>query len=200
MFGNVISKNVYFNKNVSITNSKLNGEIKIGDGVVIYKTSITGKVVVGSHSYLSGPNILLLSVINPIIIGKFCSIARGVQIQEYNHKFDGLSSAFLDKKFSRKKSILSGIASRGPVVLGNDVWVGINCIILSGVTIGDGAIVAAGSVVTKDVAPYAIVGGNPAKFIKYRFSEKKISEISCLEWWDKDPAEIISLKIKYDNL
>ena len=121
MFGNVISKNVYFNKNVSITNSKLNGEIKIGDGVVIYKTSITGKVVVGSHSYLSGPNILLLSVINPIIIGKFCSIARGVQIQEYNHKFDGLSSAFLDKKFSRKKSILSGIASRGPVVLGNDV-------------------------------------------------------------------------------
>jgi acetyltransferase-like isoleucine patch superfamily enzyme len=75
-------------------------------------------------------------------------------------------------------------ASKGPVVIGNDVWVGAGAIILSGVSIGDGAIVAAGAVVTKDVPPYAIVGGNPAKLIRYRFSEDQIAKLLSISWWN----------------
>jgi len=70
------------------------------------------------------------------------------------------------------------------VTIGNDVWIGTRALIMDGVTVGDGAVIGAGAVVTKDVPPYAIVGGVPAKIIKYRFSEKKISQMLELQWWN----------------
>ncbi len=76
------------------------------------------------------------------------------------------------------------------VVIGNDVWIGCNSIILGGIKIGDGAIVGAGAVVTRDVAPYSIVAGVPAKVIKYRFTDEQIEFLDSLKWWDKPPVEI----------
>jgi acetyltransferase-like isoleucine patch superfamily enzyme len=81
-------------------------------------------------------------------------------------------------------------ASKGPVIIGNDVWVGAGAIILSGVSIGDGAIVAAGAVVTKDVPAYSIVGGNPARLIRFRFSEDQIAKLLSIGWWNWSEEKI----------
>ena len=85
---------------------------------------------------------------------------------------------------------LSELPHKGDTVVGNDVWFGRNCVILPGVKIGDGAIVAAHSVVTKDVAPYTLVGGNPAKPLKKRFDDELISLLLELKWWDFGPQEL----------
>lgn len=91
--------------------------------------------------------------------------------------------------------------TKGTIEIGNDVWIGTSAVILSGVKIGHGAVVAAGSLVTKNIPPYAIVGGNPAKIIKYRFNEDKIKELLEMNWWDwseekiKNNIEILSSKI-----
>jgi acetyltransferase-like isoleucine patch superfamily enzyme len=95
--------------------------------------------------------------------------------------------------------------SKGIIEIGNDVWIGTSAIILSGVKIGHGAVVAAGSIVTKSVPPYAIVGGNPAKIIKYRLSEEKIEELLEMKWWDwseekiKKNIDFFSIKNDYDE-
>lgn len=104
-------------------------------------------------------------------IGNYCSIAGGVKfLLSGNHQYDIISTYPYELLFLN--SYDAGIAvAKGNIVLGDDVWIGENAIICSGVTIGQGAIVAAGAIVTKDVEPYAIVGGNPAKVIKFRFNE-----------------------------
>jgi acetyltransferase-like isoleucine patch superfamily enzyme len=84
-------------------------------------------------------------------------------------------------------------ATKGDIVIGNDVWLGSGCTIMSGVTIGDGAVVAANATVVKDVPPYAIVGGNPAKVIKHRFTEEQISALLLNPWWEKSDQEIQGL-------
>ena len=79
---------------------------------------------------------------------------------------------------------------KGDIIIGNDVWIGAKSTVMSGVTIGDGSVVAAGSLVTKDVAPYSVVGGNPAKHIKYRFSTGQISDLLAIAWWNWDEGKI----------
>ena len=81
-------------------------------------------------------------------------------------------------------------SSKGDIVVGNDVWIGYQSCILSGVTIGNGAIIGARSVITKDVPPYAIVAGNPAKFVRYRFPQETIDKLESLAWWDWDISVI----------
>ncbi|WP_281040324.1 MULTISPECIES: CatB-related O-acetyltransferase [unclassified Mesorhizobium] len=78
---------------------------------------------------------------------------------------------------------IDGLGTRGPIVVGHDVWIGARAIIMSGVTIGNGAVIGAGSVVTKDVPPYAIVAGSPARIIRYRFSPDVVDRIQASEWW-----------------
>ncbi|PWB24611.1 hypothetical protein DCO46_11265 [Flavobacterium sp. HTF] len=82
------------------------------------------------------------------------------------------------------------IVSKGPIKVGNDVWIGAHSVILSGVTIGDGAIIASNSVINKDVPPYAIVGGSPARIIKYRFDKPTIDNLLKIKWWDWDLKKI----------
>lgn len=118
-------------------------------------------------------------------IGKFCSIARGVTILlGGEHNVDWNSTYPFNEVFPESKHIQGHPASKGDTTIGNDVWIGTEAIILSGVKIGDGAVVAARSVVVKDVEPYTIVGGNPAKVIKKRFEDKKIEALQKMTWWD----------------
>jgi len=117
---------------------------------------------------------------NSIEIGSFCSIADGVTIYSgAEHHHDWISSYHFSAKFECKECS----TTKGYVSIGNDVWIGDGALILSGVTIGDGAVIAARAVVVKDVKPYSIVGGNPAKHIKFRFDEKHIKQLLNIKWW-----------------
>ena len=120
-------------------------------------------------------------------IGKFCSIASGVKINLPNHPIDFISThpIFYSKNYNKYNKISnSKFIESYRVDIGNDVWIGENSIILSGVKIGNGAIIAAGAVVNRDVPDYAVVGGVPAKLIKYRFTEEEISILLNNKWWD----------------
>jgi acetyltransferase-like isoleucine patch superfamily enzyme len=139
-----------------------------------------GKVKVGKYSY-GVLEIYTWDADNERLeIGSLVSIALGVKfVLGGNHKFDTPFS------YPFKTNILclgQEAESKGPIIVGDDVWIGMNVIILSGVKIGRGAIIAAGSIVTKDIPPYAVVGGNPAKIIKYRFDEDKINYLMKIDF------------------
>lgn len=123
-------------------------------------------------------------------IGKFCSIACGVKFlfNSANHTLSSFSTypfpLFFEEWGLEKRGVTNAWDNKGDIVIGNDVWVGYEAVILAGVTIGDGAIIGTRAVVTKDVPPYTIVGGVPAKPIKRRFSEETISALLEIQWWD----------------
>ena len=129
-----------------------------------------------------------------LIIGKFCMIASGVTfiMNGANHLTSSLSSYPFAIFGNGWENAMTGktYPHKGDVIVGNDVWIGYNATIMAGVTIGDGAVIAANSPVVKDVAPYSIVGGNPAVEIKKRFSEQQISKLLALKWWDWDIEKI----------
>ncbi len=118
-------------------------------------------------------------------IGKFCSIAKGVKIfVDGNHRTDWVSTFPFGEVINGIPKNPGHPTSRGDMEIGNDVWIGQEAMILSGVKIGDGAVIAAGSVVVKDVGDYEIVGGNPAKNIKFRFSPNQIEALKKIAWWN----------------
>ena len=131
-------------------------------------------------------------------IGKFCSIACGAKFlfNAANHGMGSLSTYPFPIFFEEwgldadTASIAKAWDNKGDIVVGNDVWIGYEAVILAGVTIGDGAIIGARAVVTKDVPPYTIVGGAPAKQIRKRFSDEMIAELERLRWWDWDTETI----------
>ena len=124
-----------------------------------------------------------------IIIGKFCSIAPNVTVYlGGNHRLDWISAfpfpeGYFNKIFPNAKNIKDYNISKGDLIIGNDVWIGAETTILSGITIGDGAVIAAGSFVNKDVKPYTVSGGVPNKEIKKRFSKKEIDILLKVKWW-----------------
>jgi acetyltransferase-like isoleucine patch superfamily enzyme len=118
-------------------------------------------------------------------IGRFCSIASGVTILlGGNHRVDWATTYPFNVLFEDAKGFTGHPASRGDVVIGNDVWIGTNAFILSGVRIGDGAVIGACSVVSRDVEPYSIAAGNPAHHIRYRFEESIVERMLKIKWWD----------------
>lgn len=125
-----------------------------------------------------------------LIIGKFCSIACGAKFlfNSANHTLASLSTypfpLFFEEWELDKKNVAVSWDNKGDIIIGNDVWIGYEAVILAGVKIGDGAIIGTRAVVTKDVPPYTIVGGIPAKPIKKRFDEDVISDLLCIKWWD----------------
>ena len=124
-----------------------------------------------------------------LIIGKFCMIASGVTfiMNGANHKIDGISTypfSIFRNGWESVTPEISDLPYKGDTIIGNDVWIGANTTIMPGINIGDGAIIATNSTVTKDVAPYTIVGGNPAKLIRKRFSDKMINELLEMQWWN----------------
>lgn len=160
-----------------IDNSMLNEYVVVFDNVIVSNCNI------GSHSYIQKNSRLFNST-----IGNFCSIASNVSIAPGLHPTSGVSTH--PSFFLKNTPLVVTFADRDffdsakKVTIGHDVWIGENVIILDGITIGTGAIIAAGSVVTKDVEPYSIMGGVPAKIIKYRFSDDIILELLKSEWWN----------------
>ena len=135
-----------------------------------------------------------------LVIGKFCSIACRAKFlfNSANHTLSSLSTypfpIFFDEWGLEKSDVAAAWDRKGDIVIGNDVWIGYEAVILAGVTIGDGAVIGARAVVTKDVPPYAIVGGVPARVIRSRFPEETVKALLRLKWWDW-PAERIPEKL-----
>ncbi len=127
-----------------------------------------------------------------IRIGKFCSIAHDVTFILGNHRVDWVSTYPFPVFFSEAQHITGHPLSNGDINVGNDVWIGKFVTILSGVKIGNGAVIAVNSVVTKDVPPYAIVAGNPAKIIRMRFDDETIKHLQTIQWWNWDIQRILA--------
>ena len=161
------------------------------------------------HDFVNDPrdfeknNVLYHYPINhdKLIIGKFCSIACGAKFlfNGANHTLKSLSTypfPIFYEEWSHGIWADKSWDNKGDIKIGNDVWIGYDAIIMAGVTIGDGAIIATRAVVTKDVPPYTIVGGVPAKIIRKRFSDEVIEELLKQKWWDLPNEEILK-RIKY---
>ena len=123
-----------------------------------------------------------------LIIGKFVALAQGVQfiMNGANHPMTGLSTYPLSTfGFAPQTGyVTEGDPSRGDTVIGNDVWIGREAVILPGITVGDGAIIGARAVVSRDVPPYAVVVGNPGRVVRRRFTDDEITKLSVIRWWD----------------
>ena len=160
-----------------------------------YVVPVKYRSSVGEHTY-GHLNILDWGDGTKLHIGKFCSFAKNVTlILGGEHRADWVTMyPFSGKVFAsvwpEAKEIKGHPKSKGDINIGNDVWVGYGVTILSGVTIGDGAVIGAMSLVTKDVAPYTIVAGNPAKFIRKRFSDKEVKELLRIKWWNWSEKKI----------
>lgn len=135
-----------------------------------------------------------------LVIGKFCSNACGARFlfNSANHTMDSLSTypfpLFFEEWESDRKDVAASWDNKGDIIIGNDVWIGYEAVILAGVTIGDGAVIGTRALVTKDIPPYTIVGGVPARPIRKRFSEETISSLLEIKWWDW-PKEKIARNI-----
>ena len=157
----------------------------------------SGVVQIGRHSYPSPPPVVAYRGDRVSVrIGSFTSIASGVEIVPGGgHHVEWVTTYPVRLKFGLPGALQDGHPeTKGPIVIGNDVWLGRNSLILSGVTIGDGAVVAAGAVVASDVPPYAIAGGVPAKVIRYRFSPEQIAALQRIRWWDW-PDDVIAARV-----
>ena len=141
---------------------------------------------VGEHSYAGGTlRVQSWGEGSVLRVGKFCSFADGVTILlGGEHRTDWVTTYPFSALFENAQQFVGHPKSKGDVVIGNDVWIGMEAMILSGVKIGDGAVIGARSVVTRDVEPYAIVGGNPAKEIRKRFTEEQIQLLQRIAWWN----------------
>ena len=139
-------------------------------------------LALGAYSYSGSP-------LERARVGRYCSIAADVKFTPTQHPTAWLTTSplvYLDWVFHRRCACRSFDDTSAPVQIGNDVWIGADAKIMGGVTIGNGAVIGANALVTKDVPPYAIVGGVPARIIRYRFDEATIRELEELRWWDYD--------------
>ena len=160
-------------------------------------------IIVGDYSYYDDPvdpegferNVLYNYGSDRLVIGKFCAIATNVKfiMNGANHKLDGISTypfPIFGQGWEAAMDKLMELPSRGDTIIGNDVWIGYEALIMPGVKIGDGAVIAARSVVVSDIPPYVVAGGNPARPIKQRFSDSEVAQLLSIQWWDWDIDKI----------
>ena len=140
-----------------------------------------GILTVGDYT-VGIPGVYVYDVTANITIGKFCSIGDEVRLLTGGEHYTDRVSTYGKNLTDTKK--MGAQYTKGDINIGNDVWLALGCFVMSGVTIGNGAIIGAKAVVTKDVPPYAIVGGNPAKIIRYRFNDVVIKALLNMQWWN----------------
>jgi len=160
--------------------------------VVLERLKKAGLLEIGKHTYGKIVVDAYEGSESKITIGKYCSISRDVRfINGGIHPIDWVSLYPFRIKWKMEGALADGMpASKGPIEVMNDVWIGTGSTILSGVTIGNGAIIMAGSIVTKDVPAFTIVGGIPAKPVKKRFSDQEIQALEEIKWWDWSEEKI----------
>ncbi|GIQ58588.1 CatB-related O-acetyltransferase [Flavobacterium collinsii] len=176
----------------AITNSNLHKTS------IVYAGSQLVNVDIGKYCDIGYDNTLI-----NVKIGSFCAFGKNIVIGGASHSMDwvSISTVFnsnkddLKKKFSRHSFPLDSMTK-----VGNDVWIGDNVMIKAGVTINNGVVIGMGSIVTKDIPPYEIWAGNPAKFIKKRFNENEINELEKMQWWDWDDKKIEEHASFFNNL
>lgn len=176
---------------VSLSSSNASPELLSFEEKLIAQTKINlfksenPQVVVGRFTY-GNPSIVTWTENERVTIGSFCSIAEDVvMLAGGEHLTNWVSTFPFRIAFNLPEAHQDGIpASKGEIRIGNDVWIGCRAMILSGVSIGDGAVVAAGAVVTKDVMPYEIIGGSPQRHLGFRFEKEIIEQLMKIKWWD----------------
>ena len=188
-------KNVRISSSAYVVNTVFEDNCSIAEGVVMINSSC------GRYTYIGKDSVLSYSK-----IGRFCSIAQNVKVCRGNHPLNFVSthpSFYSDTKEQMGYTIHRGSnlydklykypsgENNYQVIIENDVWIGAHVLILGGVRIGNGAVIGAGSVVTKDVEPYAVVGGNPARIIKKRFCDEIIHKLQTIKWWNMSLNSII---------
>ena len=188
-----IGERVKIYRNAEIRNSKLGAHVSVGDQTIILRSDIKSNVAlnrrnyilrteIGSYTY-TGIGTMALSA----TIGRFCSIAWNVSIGGADHEYQNVTTSPLWRfhvmdSGSRVSEV--DYDNQAKCCIGNDVWIASNAVILRNLSIGNGAVIGAGAVVTKDVEPYTIVAGAPARVIKKRFDERTIEALKEIEWWN----------------
>ena len=189
-----------------------NGTAKLNPGARIIKSTLLGPTYLNRNTQI-GPDVTLgkyfgmneSGFIGRAVVGAYCAFGARTSINAFNHPIDWLStnefqyhpasfdwiSEYRDFKRLERTTDMFQLTQ-----VGNDVWSGHNVNVMAGVNVGDGVIIAAGAVVTKDVPPYAIVAGVPAQIIRYRFSEKNIERLLALKWWEMELSELSGLSFK----
>ena len=180
-------------KGIAVLRSAVSKDAKLEAGTSFIDSTI------GRFSYC-GYNCF----INNTEIGSFCSISDNVSIGGGTHPISWISTspAFYKGRDSISKRLASlEFNMKDPkTTIGHDVWIGRGASLKAGITIGDGAIIAFGSVVTKNVPPYAVVGGNPAKVIRYRFEAKEIERLESIQWWNYTESKLVDLAKNFDDV
>jgi virginiamycin A acetyltransferase len=167
--------------------------------VVLLKPLVKSPLIeVGEYSYYDDPddptafetrNVLYHYGPEKLIIGKYCALGADVRfiMNGANHRMDGPSTfpfPIMGGAWAEHADLLTGLPNRGDTVIGHDVWIGYHVLVMPGAHIGHGAIIASGSVVVNDVPDYGIVGGNPAKLIRKRYTDEEVDRLLALAWWD----------------
>lgn len=173
--------------------------------VVLLKPLVTSELIeVGEYSYYDDPefalefeerNVLYSYGPDRLVIGKFCSIATGVRflMNGANHRMSGPSTfpfPIIGEPWSEHVDLIQDLPNAGDTVVGNDVWIGRDALIMPGTRLGHGSVIASGAVVSGTVEPYSIVGGNPSRLIRKRFSDEEIQLLLEVSWWDWPIAKI----------
>ena len=203
----LIYKFKYRNKNVRLPfSARFSGTDFACEGSNVFGDNVIFKGEIGFGSYI-GKN----SVLNAKI-GRYCSISSNVYSISGIHPSSSFVSTHPSFYSTKKQAGFSYVerdlfsedvfvdAKRRVVEIGNDVWIGSNVLLMPGIHIGDGSIIASGAVVTKDVSPYSIVGGVPAKIIRYRFTGEQIEKLQGLKWWNRSPKWLKENAKYFDNI